>query len=55
MREIGVRNSEGVYEKAGRIYYGWEDVNRTSHLAVYNGYIIISSTTIKKNIDCLPF
>lgn len=38
MRTLGIKNSDGVYEKAGRIYYEWEDVNSTSHLAVYNGY-----------------
>jgi chitin synthase len=36
MRNNGVLNSEGHYDKAGRVYYDWNDVNSTSHLAVYN-------------------
>ncbi|CEI85971.1 Putative Chitin synthase [Rhizopus microsporus] len=37
LRTTGIINSEGNYDKAGRIYYDWNDVNSTSHLAVYNG------------------
>jgi chitin synthase len=36
MRDNGVLNSEGHYDKAGRVYYDWSDVNSTYHLAVYN-------------------
>ncbi|KAI8984115.1 chitin synthase-domain-containing protein [Mycotypha africana] len=40
MRETGVINSNGNYDKAGRVYYDWEDVNKTSHLAVYNSNVL---------------
>lgn len=36
MRDNGVLNSEGHHDKAGRVYYDWNDINSTSHLAVYN-------------------
>ncbi|KAI9259804.1 chitin synthase [Helicostylum pulchrum] len=40
MRTHGVLNSNGNYDKSGRVYYGWNDVNSTTHLAVFNGYVI---------------
>jgi chitin synthase len=36
MRTNGVLNANGNYDKAGRIYYDWNDVNSTTHLAVFN-------------------
>lgn len=36
MRDKGVLNENGNYDKAGRVYYDWNDVNATAHLAVYN-------------------
>lgn len=36
MRTNGILNSNGNYDKAGRVYYDWDDVNSTTHLAVYN-------------------
>jgi chitin synthase len=39
MKANGILNSNGNYDKAGRVYYDWNDVNRTAHLAVYNGYV----------------
>ncbi|KAI8085782.1 chitin synthase-domain-containing protein [Gilbertella persicaria] len=40
MQTKGILNSEGRYDKAGRVYYDWHDVNTTSHLAVYNSYVL---------------
>ncbi|KAI9477875.1 MAG: chitin synthase [Benjaminiella poitrasii] len=40
MREHGILNSEGNYDKAGRVSYSWSDVNTTSHLAVYNSFVL---------------
>ncbi|ORE18571.1 chitin synthase [Rhizopus microsporus] len=40
LRTTGIINSEGNYDKAGRVYYDWNDVNSTSHLAVYNGHVL---------------
>jgi chitin synthase len=36
----GLPNTNGNYDKAGRVYYDWEEVNVTSHLAVYNRYLL---------------
>jgi chitin synthase len=36
MKTNGILNQNGNYDKAGRIYYDWNDVNSTTHLAVYN-------------------
>lgn len=35
----GILNSNGNYDKSGRVYYDWNDVNSTTHLAVFNGYV----------------
>ncbi|KAG2230309.1 hypothetical protein INT48_001075 [Thamnidium elegans] len=40
MRTHGILNSNGNYDKSGRVYYDWNDVNSTTHLAVFNGYVI---------------
>ncbi|CAO3638873.1 unnamed protein product [Mucor hiemalis] len=40
MKVNGILNSNGNYDKAGRVYYDWNDVNSTTHLAVYNGYVL---------------
>ncbi|KAI8643796.1 chitin synthase-domain-containing protein [Parasitella parasitica] len=40
MRDKGVLNENGKYDKAGRVYYDWNDVNTTAHLAVYNSYVL---------------
>ncbi|CAO0790831.1 unnamed protein product [Mucor circinelloides] len=40
MRDKGVLNENGNYDKAGRVYYDWNDVNTTAHLAVYNSYVL---------------
>lgn len=36
MRDTGILNADGNYDKAGRVYYDWNDINTTSHLAVFN-------------------
>ncbi|KAI8368346.1 chitin synthase-domain-containing protein [Choanephora cucurbitarum] len=41
MRTQGILNPEGKYDRAGRVYYDWIDINATSSLAVYNRYIYI--------------
>ncbi|RUS27151.1 hypothetical protein BC938DRAFT_483649, partial [Jimgerdemannia flammicorona] len=33
----GVQNAKGKWIKGAQVYYDWDDVNRTTHLAVYNG------------------
>lgn len=33
----GVPKSRGGFDKAARVYYGWEHINATNHLMVYNG------------------
>ncbi|KAI7897590.1 chitin synthase-domain-containing protein [Cokeromyces recurvatus] len=40
LREHGILNSEGNYDKGGRVSYYWNDINTTSHLAVYNNYVL---------------
>jgi chitin synthase len=34
----GVPNKKGGYDKAGRVYYDWDDITPESPLIVYNGY-----------------
>lgn len=38
MKANGILNSNGNYDKSGRVYYDWTDVNSTTHLAVFNRY-----------------
>lgn len=38
MRKYGVPNNNGGFDKAGRVYYDWDDVEKAPHLAVYNRY-----------------
>ncbi|KAI8147365.1 chitin synthase-domain-containing protein [Fennellomyces sp. T-0311] len=40
MQEFGVPNSNGGYDKAGRVYYDWEDVLGSANLAVYNSHVL---------------
>ncbi|KAI7862766.1 chitin synthase-domain-containing protein [Spinellus fusiger] len=40
MKTLGVHSNNNKYDKAGRVYYEWKDINRTSHLAVYNSHIL---------------
>lgn len=39
MMKHGVPNSKGGFDKAGRVYYDWQDVINTPHLAVFNRYV----------------
>ena len=36
MQEYGLPNGNGGYDKAGRVYYDWEDIAASTNLAVYN-------------------
>ncbi|KAI8971234.1 chitin synthase [Pilobolus umbonatus] len=40
MKSKGILNSMGNYDKAGRVYFDWNDVNSTTQLTVYNGYVL---------------
>ncbi|KAI8084634.1 chitin synthase [Halteromyces radiatus] len=40
MRTLGVPTSQGTLDKAGRVYYGWREVNSTNHLAVFNSNVL---------------
>ncbi|KAL0089715.1 chitin synthase [Phycomyces blakesleeanus] len=40
MRTYGVPSNNGKFDKAGRVYYDWKEVNTTTHLSVYNSYVL---------------
>ncbi|KAI9322811.1 chitin synthase-domain-containing protein [Dichotomocladium elegans] len=40
MQIDGIPDQDGGYNKAGRIYYEWQDVVGSSHLTVYNSQVI---------------
>ncbi|KAI9496149.1 chitin synthase-domain-containing protein [Zychaea mexicana] len=40
MQEYGVPNGKGGYDKAGRVYYDWEDIAGSTNLAVYNSHVL---------------
>ncbi|KAI9263354.1 chitin synthase-domain-containing protein [Phascolomyces articulosus] len=40
MQEYGVPNGNGGYDKAGRVYYDWEDIAASTNLAVYNSHVL---------------
>jgi chitin synthase len=35
----GVPKPQGGFDKAGRIYYTWTEVDASDHLVIYNGYV----------------
>ncbi|KAF7727755.1 Chitin synthase, class 3 [Apophysomyces ossiformis] len=40
LARFGVPNTKGKFDKAGRVYYDWEDIYATEHLAVYNSNVL---------------
>ncbi|KAI7848205.1 chitin synthase-domain-containing protein [Circinella umbellata] len=40
MQEYGLANGNGGYDKAGRVYYDWEDIAASTNLAVYNSHVL---------------
>jgi chitin synthase len=43
----GVPMKNGKFQKRARVYYNYEDVNSTSHLMLYNGYVLWSNHNLK--------